>query len=263
MVKLQHERPMALVVAGFDPSGGAGLVADIRAMEQRGVLAHAAISGNTFQTDALFSGVEWMEEASFRQLELLCNRYNYRAVKIGLIPSFNYLEQLLNLLDRLLPGVPTIWDPILSASAGFNFHTDQLQHPQNRQQIGSLLKRLSLTTPNLEEFEKMFGPFAECQTECLGYSLLVKSVRERPGEIADIWMDGKGRVFPFWKPKIPAAAKHGTGCLLSSLITAGVASGETIEESCLNSLPYFEQYLRSSSTLLGYWSHNSTSETTP
>jgi len=118
-MKLQCEAPMALVVAGYDPSGGAGVVSDLRAMEQRGVLGQGVVTGNTFQNDLDFVGVEWCEESAFRQLWLAggLGPYNLAAAvaevapdlvdlnsKIEKRPGFKDIElfgQCVDVLDRL------------------------------------------------------------------------------------------------------------------------------------------------------------------
>lgn len=256
MMKLQCEAPMALVVAGYDPSGGAGVVSDLRAMEQRGVLGQGVVTGNTFQNDLDFVGVEWCEESAFRQLELLVGRAQFGVVKIGLIPSLDFLDRLLKRLERLGVEVPLVWDPILSASAGFDFHAEAVGRSEVRERMVALMERVDLATPNRQEYEWIFGEGVG-QLSSPPCDLLVKSALEREGEsgreVGNLLLLKSGERLEFWSRKSEGVSKHGSGCVLSSLIAAGLARGERVEKSIERALPLFQRFFLSSQSALGIW----------
>ena len=81
-------RPYCLTIAGFDPSGGAGILADCKTFEQNKTQGLAVITANTLQTEDSFKRVDWMtDEIILEQLNLLLDRYKIRFIKIGLIVS--------------------------------------------------------------------------------------------------------------------------------------------------------------------------------
>jgi len=250
---------MVLVVAGYDPSGGAGVVADLRAMERRGVLAQGVVSGNTFQNDIAFVGVEWCEESAFRQLELLVERAEFSAVKIGLVPSLDFLERLLDRLGELRVVAPVVWDPILTASAGFDFHAEELVRSEVRQRMAALMGRVDLATPNAQEFRAIFGVDDEGEEEGLKIDfvppcdLLVKSALVRESEVGDLLLLKSGGQREFWKRRREGISKHGSGCVLASLIAAGLARGESVVESVERAAVDYERFYFSSETRLGFW----------
>ncbi|MFT7588357.1 MAG: hydroxymethylpyrimidine/phosphomethylpyrimidine kinase, partial [Limisphaerales bacterium] len=111
-----------MTVAGFDPSGGAGLLADIKTFESEGLLGLAVQTALTVQNDISFESCRWEpEESIIDQVEILLKRFKPAAVKIGIIEG---IAQIHSLLDLLPEDIPIVWDPVLKASAGFEFHDD-------------------------------------------------------------------------------------------------------------------------------------------
>jgi len=81
-------RPFVLTIAGFDPSGGAGVLADVKTVEQHQVYGLAIITGNTIQTENEFLKMEWIPiDFVLESIEILFNKYEIKAVKIGIVPS--------------------------------------------------------------------------------------------------------------------------------------------------------------------------------
>src|SRR5258706_15915901 len=119
---MQASRKYVISIAGFDPSAGAGILADVKTLEAMKVYALGVCSGITFQTEDEFVGVSWIPLHQIElQLELLLKKYSVEFVKIGLIQSLEMLDELVQFVRTKFPGVKIIWDPILKASAGFQF----------------------------------------------------------------------------------------------------------------------------------------------
>src|SRR5690606_34283761 len=117
------KRPYILSVAGFDPSGGAGVLADIKTFEAYKTIGLGVSTALTYQTEDSFLGVDWHTEKQLEmQLETLLKRYPVEIAKIGLVESLNSLDHILDILQNYRPGMKIIWDPILKASAEFTFH---------------------------------------------------------------------------------------------------------------------------------------------
>src|SRR3954471_2687979 len=92
---MHHQRPYALSIAGFDPSGGAGLLADAKTFEANAVYGLGAVSALTWQNDIAFEKLEWTApEKIIEQLQVLQARFPLQYVKIGLIESFQVLRQI-------------------------------------------------------------------------------------------------------------------------------------------------------------------------
>ena len=109
-----------LSIAGFDPSGGAGVLADIKTFEQHKVLGMGVVTGLTFQNDSEFDGVKWIStDEIIRQIEILTRKYKFKFVKVGMLES---LETIVTDCRLQIADCKIIWDPIVKASAGFEIH---------------------------------------------------------------------------------------------------------------------------------------------
>ncbi len=231
-------RPYVLTIAGFDPCGGAGVLADIKTFEQHKTLGLAVNTCLTFQTENEFFGIDWFTLNQLEnQLMPLLKKYPVSAIKIGLIQK----TQLLFLLAVLPKSIPIIWDPILKASAGFDFINGFT--PQN---IKDVLSQVFLITPNLLEFELLKLNLNK-QT-----NVLLKGGHQENHK-HDILIDAFGNEqliegVKFTKPY----QKHGTGCVLSSAIAANLSLGFSTLESCTLAKEYVEKLLQSNNRLLGY-----------
>jgi len=94
-------RPNVLSIAGFDPSGGAGVLADCKTMEANKVTCLGIVSALTYQHESKFSGLSWTPLESIKlQLEILSEQYKYEYVKIGLIENFEIMHALLDDLHK-------------------------------------------------------------------------------------------------------------------------------------------------------------------
>lgn len=243
MSKTEAPRACALSIAGLDPCGGAGLLADIKTFEANGVLGLGVCSALTYQNHGEFVGLDWVpQDKILAQIAPLLKRYEIGCIKIGLIENLSALEALLSYLEIHLPSVPLIWDPVAKASAGFIFHDSF-----DSEQLARVLKKLTLLTPNQEE-AKLFG--ANLSTEC-PCAVLEKSKHQSTASVCDeLRFDNQN--FEFKGQAIEHAAKHGSGCVLSAAIAAALAKGEPLLSACASGRRYSERYLSSSKSLIGF-----------
>jgi hydroxymethylpyrimidine/phosphomethylpyrimidine kinase len=238
-----------LSIAGFDPSGGAGILADIKTFEANKVFGMGALSALTIQNDTMFESLTWIEaEDILKQVSILSKRFTFSAVKIGLIKDLEVLETIITGCKQLFPGCCIIWDPIVRASAGFSFHNNFEREP-----LFSVLKQCSLITPNTEEAQFLAGlnnP-VEASRELATYcNVLLKGGhnKEEPGVDYLFMHDKVENIFPTVTEVFP---KHGSGCVLSSAIASNLAIGLDLVTSCRNGKKYVERFLSSNQTLLG------------
>ena len=242
-------RPYVLSIAGFDPSGGAGILADIKTFEAHHTLGLGVCSALTYQTESVFEGVSWIAQEQIRnQLAPLLKAYTFDYVKIGLIENIGVLNSIINYLLSKNPAIRIVWDPILSASAGYEFHTSIPE-----KQLIELIEKIYLITPNLKEIKQLLPRLAEEEAamqlskHC---TVFLKGGHSLTNTSNDILFT-KGEKVVFESERLHND-KHGTGCVLSSSITALLAKGVSLEEACKKAKEYTANFLTSTSTLLGY-----------
>lgn len=241
------KRPLVLSIAGFDPSGGAGVLADVKTFEQHKVQGMAVVTGNTIQTEDAFLKVDWVNEDFIKkQLETLLLQYKFEYIKIGLIPSFEFLLRILNIPE--LTTTKVIWDPILSASAGFDFR-HQLEC------LEEVLASIDILTPNWHEIKALSGE----EDPHLGAAKLARfsNVYLKGGHAdkqvgKDYLYTLKGKVYPFNPMGKYPTPKHGSGCVFSSALAANLAKEFPLIKACLKSKKYATELLESNKGLLGY-----------
>lgn len=238
-----------LTIAGFDPSGGAGLLADIKTFEQNKCIGMAVQTANTIQTEDEFLSVNWIDEnIVFQQLETLLNKYKFSFVKIGLMPSLQFLQIAIQICKQSNEKIKIVWDPILSASAGFNFN-------HNLDLLKEVLKDVYLITPNWDEVKILSGSNESIDgaKELSSLTKVYLKGGHNPNDLGKDYLFEKEEQKTF-NPKITNKslyAKHGSGCVLSSAIAANLNQGYTLQKSILKSKRYIEGFLGSNKSLIG------------
>ncbi|HXB40872.1 MAG TPA: hydroxymethylpyrimidine/phosphomethylpyrimidine kinase [Bacteroidia bacterium] len=248
---MSTERKYVLSIAGFDPSGGAGVLADIKTFEANKVKGLAVISANTFQNDNEFKDVDWIPvEKIIEQIEILRKRFTFEYVKIGLIESLQILDKVVSHLTSHISNLKLIWDPILKASAGFEFHK-QIDFSL----LEGTLSKIYLITPNIPEV-LLLGKSKSAEENAKYLSgfchVFLKGGHNEKKTGYDTLFLKEGKSFSFRPKGKNMTEKHGSGCVLSSAITANLAKGEDLHRTCLKAKDYAEKYLGSNKTLLGY-----------
>lgn len=249
-------RPNILSIAGFDPSGGAGVLADVKTAESNGVYCCGVITSLTYQNDAEFDDVDWIEtENIIRQIHVLKRRISFDAVKIGLVADISTLETIVYYVKDALGSIPIVWDPILKATAGFEFHNEEMTS-----NCFNILRQLALLTPNIPESELLFKTSKPQELHSLIKeeklcSILLKGGHSSGNDSIDFLIDRNNtRDIP--GVKFSGFEKHGTGCILSSAIASGLSKGLSMYESCLFAKKYVSSIITSNAMLLGYHSMN-------
>jgi len=243
------EQNHILTIAGFDPSGGAGLLSDIKTFEQHKCIGMAVQTANTIQTEDKFLSVNWIDEdIVIKQLETLLSKYRFKYVKIGLIPNLEFLQKAIQILKAHNPKIKIIWDPILSASAGFTFKKDLSQ-------LETVLEQVYLITPNWNEI-KVLANNDDALKGAKQLSVLTKVFLKGGHNETNLgkdylFEDGNQKSFKPKKTVKPISPKHGSGCVLSSAIAANLQQGYPIQKTILKSKRYIESLLSSNKTLIG------------
>ncbi len=243
---MKADRTTVLSIAGFDPSAGAGVLADVKTFEQHQVMGLAVQTCWSAQNEQHFEQVGWLKTAEIiSQLKVLLQLYKPQYIKVGLVPSWAALRDILQVINSQAPSARIILDPVLSASAGFEFH--QEGHRIFKTEI---LPQLFLITPNAEEYKQLFGSQPVEKWPYAAHLLLKGGHREHHlGE--DLLVEGEGiSVIKSNRGKLPS--KHGTGCILSAAITAQLALGQDLKTACHLAKEYLEQRMAYHEGLLTY-----------
>ncbi len=244
-------RPYILSIAGFDPSAGAGVLADIKTFEGLHLYGLGISTAITIQTDVQFFDCRWEELAVVqKQVEVLSARFSFHVVKIGIVPSLTYLNQLLDTIHQCIPQAKIVWDPVYASSTGFQF----VEENWNENILQNVLRKISLLTPNSNEaitFGKEKDSINAGKKLSAFCAVLLKGGHSTDAQATDILFYNQ-QEFSFVQERLDGFAKHGSGCVLSSAIAAYLAKGEDLEHACAKAKSYIHSYLQSSNSLLGY-----------
>ena len=224
-----------LTIAGFDPTGGAGILRDVRTFNLFGFLGTAVITANTSQNTKGVLSVSFTDgELLLEQIDLIFDEITPRGVKIGIPHKSKEVNK--KIADRLRGlNVPIVFDPVLSPTFGRSF-IDRVST------VFPLIEVATVITPNLHEY-KLLGDLVKEKT------LIVKG-NPKDNLICD-------RLFVEGEPVSEVCHERddkvvrGTGCAFSSSLTALLAKGKTLNEAFLESSKFLEEYRRKSILLSG------------
>lgn len=243
-------RPIALAIAGFDPTSGAGVMADIKTFEHHQVYPMAVLSANTIQTEDNFIHVRWEEEYTIRQLSVILENYTIAAIKIGIVKDLDTLKLYVDTIKSLSPTTKIIWDPVLRSSSGFDFQTIEL--------IDSLtivLQQIDLITPNYLEIHQLVTTNDDALQKAQRLSqycdVLLKG-GHNPNALGFDYYVSKEVIQTIPPTQLYDYPKHGSGCVLSSATTANIAKGDHTLTAIQKAKTYIETFFNSNHTLLGY-----------
>jgi hydroxymethylpyrimidine/phosphomethylpyrimidine kinase len=238
---MHTSRPYCLSIAGFDPCGGAGIMADTKVFECLQTNGLGIVSALTYQNDSEFEGVNWCSFSEIEKQLYPLRKYPVKAAKIGLIKDFEQLMKTSSLLKSMFPEIFVVWDPILKASAGFSFH-------DNTSLADEVLCNIDLITPNFEEFTQL-GMAENLDLNC---AVLLKG-GHRTDKLGIDCLHYYGKIFDIEGAFIANKKdKHGTGCVLSAAIVAHISKAESVYNACKKSKSYVETFIQSNDTKLGY-----------
>ena len=247
---------IALTIAGFDPSGGAGVLADVRTFAAFGLQAHAAITSITFQNPSrVFGAVHQTLEVVRAQIEPLLEDFSIACAKTGMLPTREVVTEVARLFRETALPRPVV-DPVIHSSSGQRL----MEADALAVMVAELFPRARLVTPNIPEAETLTGTTITSEADMRraaaairkmgAQAVLIKGghlgaqasclpplsaaeagkMPARREEAVDI-LDNEGKVTVFREQRISGAELHGSGCVLSAAIAAGLGKGLTLEES--------------------------------
>jgi len=240
----------AISIAGFDPTGWAGVLADVRVFFDMGLLASAVVTAETTQDLTRVSEVTPSEPGLLsRQLESILTGQDTCSVKIGMLGRGDVAEAVAGLLEKTTPPI-IVLDTVLASTAGTPLvDEDGLQIIKKR-----LIPIATLVTPNIEEASLITGrtitgiegmrDAAEFFVETLNAGAVLVKGGHLKGAPLDILYDGSDFTeFEGQRLTGPAGLFHGTGCILSSALTAALSNGSSLTDAVEEAKRYTEKVL--------------------
>jgi hydroxymethylpyrimidine/phosphomethylpyrimidine kinase len=246
--------PNVLSIAGVDPSGGAGVLADIKTFSALGAYGTAVLTALTAQNTRGVTGVEPVSPAFVRaQLDTLLDDVRIDAIKVGMLANAEVARVVADRLER--SKVPVVVDPVMVAKSGDRLLDESAIETLRRRVLPLAL----LVTPNLPEVGVLLGrpaptSLAEMREAAVALGamgprhVLVKGGHLGGTESPDVWFDGQ-RSVELPAPRVPTQNTHGTGCTLSAAITALLPRRPSMESAVQDAKSYVTLALRASQAL--------------
>jgi len=233
----KDSRKVCLTIAGLDPSGGAGIIADIRTFSAFGCYAAAAITSLTYQNTAgVFGAAHQIAETVRNQIEPVFADLEVNAVKTGMLPTAEIIHAIVELL-QVNNVKRLVVDPVVRSTSGFDLIDDKAL----RVLVEELFPLAAVITPNIPEAERITNisiksadditRAAERMRSMGAQNVLVKGGHFENDEHSNDYLFDGTEVQIFTADRIKTRATHGTGCTLSSAITANLALGHNLERS--------------------------------
>ncbi len=240
-------RPIALTIAGSDPSGGAGVQADLKTFHQAGVYGMSVITLVTVQNTRSVEDVHILPaDLVRRQLEAVLSDIPPAAAKTGALGSREMIQMVAKAARSF--RFPLVVDPVMISKHG----APLLQGDAKDVLLQELFPQAYLVTPNLPEAVELTGIFCEGTASfepiarkiaAFGPKAVLIKGGHLEGEAADyLYENGMGHFFR--AERIATRHTHGTGCTFSAAITAGLAQGWKLAEAVRRSKEFINRAIR-------------------
>jgi hydroxymethylpyrimidine kinase/phosphomethylpyrimidine kinase len=266
-----RQQPVCLTIAGVDPSGGAGIIADIKTFSAFGCFATAAVASLTFQnTQGVFGAVNQTAETVRAQILPILDDFEIAALKTGMLPTGEIIEEVARIVaDNRL--VNFVVDPVVRSTSGF----DLIDDTALRVLIEKLFPLATVITPNIPEAERIARMKIETAADIRRAARIMQSagaqnviIKGGHMPISDLEYDeAKGELnssertstknpksvdflfmgdeeFRFEADFIETTATHGTGCTFAAAITACLANGKTLREAVESAKRFVTEAIR-------------------
>ena len=229
--------PVCLTIAGLDPSGGAGVIADIKTFSAFGCFVAAAITSLTFQNTSGVLGAEHQSGNAVRQqVEPVIDDYEIAAVKTGMLPTAEVINETARLIGKV-DDVRLVVDPVVRSTSGF----DLIDDAALRVLVEKLFPLADVVTPNRPEAERITGRRINSRSDVEAAAREMRSMGARNVLIKGGHMENDRKAIDylflgenlheFEAAFIDTTATHGTGCTLGAAIAANLALGRGLVDA--------------------------------
>ena len=237
----------ALTIGGSDPSGGAGIQADLKTFHQLGVYGEAAITLLTVQSTVRVSRVELLPvDLVLEEIAAVLEDIPPAAAKTGALGSAELIEAIGDAAARW--NFPLVVDPVMISKHGARLAAADAAEAFRR----FLIPKAALLMPNLPEAEALCGfsvrtfedmeRAARALLELGAQAVLIKG-GHLEGDPIDLYVDRECRI-SLPAPRIDTPHTHGTGCTYSAAVTAGLAKGQAMVEAMRAAKLFVNQAIR-------------------
>lgn len=244
-----RSQPVCMTIAGVDPSGGAGVIADVKTFFAFGCFPTAVIASITFQNTTAVFGSEDQTAASIRgQAEPVITDLGVDALKTGMLPTREVIVETAKLIaEYAMKNI--VVDPVVRSTSGY----DLIDNAALRAMIEALFPLADIITPNIPEAERITGIAIESEEDIVNAAMIMRELGARnvlikgghfgsaqEGGALDVANTDRmatdhlfiGREHhKIEAPFIETTATHGTGCTLAAAIAANLALGNELFES--------------------------------
>ena len=257
---LRNSVPVALTIGGLDPSGGAGILADVRTFAAFGCFPTAVLTSVTFQNTSGVFGARHQSAADVREQALpILQDFRVAGVKTGMLPTAEIIIEVARLLRA--SGLPQpVIDPVMQATSGDKLIDEDAVNSL----ISELFPLARVVTPNIPEAERLTGRSIRNEVEMAEAARMIRALGARAvllkgghlvaqvaagrqqeaaggtpqaetraavsGEAIDV-LDDEGRVTVFREELVSRGEVHGSGCTLSAAMAACLGKGMDLEDS--------------------------------
>ena len=242
--------PVVLSISGHDPTGGAGIQADIETISANGCHAATAVTCLTVQDTRNVQRLAPVEpDLLEQQARVILQDLPVAAIKIGLIGSSG-ISRVVGQLLQEYPDIPVVFDPVLAAGGGTEFSSIKLLESIRH----DLLPRITLLTPNSIEARRLSKKDAldECAHEIISMgcdNVLITGTHEIGEEVENrLYLPQTTKPVTWSWPRLPDTY-HGSGCTLASAIASRLARGIPLIEATSQSQQYTWDSLKQANRL--------------
>ena len=227
--------PVVMTVAGFDPSAGAGVLADIKTISAFGCYGIAAVTSVTLQNTQMLAGACHQTPASLRQqMSMLFDDFDVTAIKTGMLPTEDIVKEVATLVSGR--SLHVVVDPVLKSTSGQELADERATEAL----LKDLLPLSSVVTPNVTEAERLSGivirdrrsmeqAASELRSRGAG-AVLITGGDSESDNCLDMLLDDQGTAI-YDSERVQSRHTHGTGCSLASAIACLLARGRSLRES--------------------------------
>jgi hydroxymethylpyrimidine/phosphomethylpyrimidine kinase len=239
--------PIVLTIAGFDPSSGAGITADIKTIAAHGCYGVACITAITVQSTQGVRRVQALPPALVRDtLQELAADFTFAAVKIGMLDSHEVADEVADFLQEHRPP-NVVLDPILKSSSG----ADLLDQSGLRILRDRILPLATVITPNIDEAARLTGHTVMDRSDMVTaakalHALGARNVIITGGHLeppVDLLSSGE-QMIEVSGEHIASTSTHGTGCAFATSLTCNLAVGRPLRESTVAAKHYVAEAIR-------------------
>lgn len=230
--------PCVVTIAGTDPSGGAGIQADIKAISATGSYAASVITALVAQNTVSVQAIQDVPaEFIAAQIDSVFSDLDVSAIKIGMLNKKEVIDVIATSLDKLLIK-HVVFDPVMVAKNGAPLiEPDMVDYLKER-----MFPNCTLITPNIPEASALLKIRIETEEDMIraaqrlceryGLNVLVKGGHFDKTESSDVlFIHATGQYHWFHAPRINTQNTHGTGCTFSAAIASYLAQGKTLIEA--------------------------------